>query len=73
MVLSAIFKMAADTIYSLSVDDFQLAYRHHNLIIIENKLQTCINSVAKWTNKNGFTFSTPKTRAVHFATLKGIH
>ena len=59
--------------YSLYVDDFQLAYRHHDLKIIENKLQTCIDHVTMWTNENGFTFSTAKIRAVHFTTLKGLH
>ena len=58
---------------SLYVDDFQLAYRHLDLNVIREKLQGCLNSVSKWTEANGFTFSIPKTRAMHFTMAPGIH
>ena len=42
-------------------------------IVIETKLQTCINNVSEWTNENGFIFSTEKTRANHFTVLPELH
>jgi ribonuclease HI len=58
---------------SLYVDDFQLAYRHSDLNIIQKKLQECLDLVSQWTMENGFTFSVQKTKAMHFTTIPGMH
>lgn len=58
---------------SLYVDDFQLSYRHSSLTTIGEKLQNCLNIISEWSNKNGFTFSFSKTKAVHFSLIPGLH
>ena len=35
-------------------------------------MQSCINNVLQWTNRNGFTFSTAQSKAMDFSTLPGL-
>jgi ribonuclease HI len=58
---------------SLYVDDFQLAYRHSDLKVIQTKLQACLDLVSQWTTDNGFTFSLQKSKGMHFTTIPGLH
>ena len=55
---------------SLYVDDFVIIFRSPSIPTIERSLQLCINSILKWTIKNGFTISTNKTVAMHFCLKK---
>ena len=57
---------------SLYVDDFQISYRHSDLNQVQDKLQCAVTAVQKWTQTNGFQFSTVKTKALHFATVPGL-
>ena len=59
-------------ISSLYVDDLQIGCRHSSLQIAKNELQQCLNSLHRWTQRNGFKFSLTKTKAMHFTTLPGI-
>ena len=58
---------------SLYVDDLQLSYRHSDLLIAKEKLQECLNRITEWTNRNGFHFSSEKTKAMHFTQLPELH
>ena len=60
-------------ISSLYVDDLQISYRHCNLNNIQQELQNCLTLIGQWANRNGFKFSTTKTKAMHFTTLPGMH
>merc|ERR1712121_277703 len=51
---------------SLYVDDFIIFIRSSTVEGIERQLQLCINSIVRWTCKNGFTVSSNKTVAMHF-------
>ena len=51
---------------SLYVDDFVIFIRSKTVEGIERRLQLCINSIVRWTRKNGFTVSSNKTVAMHF-------
>ena len=51
---------------SLYVDDFIIFIRSSTVEGIERQLQLCINSIVRWTRKNGFTVSSNKTVAMHF-------
>jgi ribonuclease HI len=58
---------------SLFVDDLQISYSHSDLNIIKQKMQTCLNNITQWSNKNGYKFSIAKTNAIHFNTIRGLH
>ena len=64
-----------DTRYhiSLFVDDFQLAYRHADINIVQKKMQIAVNSIQCWAHQNGCKFSSSKTKMVHFHNKKGIY
>jgi len=57
---------------SLFVDDFTLAIRGRYLPNVERMLQMCVNNVQEWVDKNGFKFSTAKTKCVHFTRKRGV-
>ena len=71
--LSAILAPTPRQTASLYVDDFQLGYRHSDLSIIQKHLQDTLHRLETWANKNGFRFSSSKTKIVHFSTLPGIY
>ena len=58
---------------SLFMDDLQVWFRHHDLRVIESKLQACLNSVALWATENGYRFSPTKTSVMHFTVHPGLH
>ena len=58
---------------SLYVDDFLMCYSSSSIIEIERQLQLSINKLEEWTLNNGFTISRPKTVAMHFCQLRGMH
>ena len=63
----------SNSLSSLYVDGYQLAYSHSDLTVIEEQLQSSINRITEWTNNNGCEFSVEKTRAVHFTMKQGLH
>src|SRR6266516_4152809 len=58
---------------SLYVDDFLACARSQQMRSIERKLQICLNNLQKWSNENGFKFSTAKTVCIHFCNKRRIH
>ena len=52
--------------HSLFVDDLQIGYRHSNITVIKNVLQSALGKLSSWTSTNGFKFSSLKTKIVHF-------
>ena len=58
---------------SLYVDDFLICYKASSMSTIERQLQLQLNKIQTWANKNGFTFSTSKTFAVHFCRKRKTH
>ena len=50
----------------LFVDDLQIGYRHSNITVIKNVLQSALGKLSSWTSTNGFKFSSLKTKIVHF-------
>lgn len=59
--------------YSLYVDDLQIACRASSLSTCERQLQIAVNKLTHWADKNGFHFSTQKTVAVLFTQKRGLH
>ena len=57
---------------SLYVDDFLICYSSKNMII-ERKMQQCINKILRWTMKNGFKISSNKTKCMHFCQIHKMH
>ena len=57
---------------SLYVDDFQMGYSGTDINLIQRRLQQYINTIEKWTEDNGFSFSLDKTKAVLFSQQAGI-
>ncbi|GBM83506.1 putative RNA-directed DNA polymerase from transposon X-element [Araneus ventricosus] len=51
---------------SLYVDDLQISCSGRDMRFVERQLQTAVNNMVTWSNRNGFTFSTQKTFGVHF-------
>ena len=43
------------------------------MLIIEKQLQTSLDNLQRWSDKNGFKFSKSKTVCVHFCQLRGMH
>ena len=58
---------------SLYVDDFSACARSQQMRSIERQLQLCLNNLQKWSNENGFRFSTTKTVCIHFCNKRRIH
>ena len=58
---------------SLYVDDFQICYGSSSMITIERVLQNTLDKLWKWSNENGFKFSTSKTVCMHFCRQRPIH
>ncbi|GFR30043.1 RNA-directed DNA polymerase from mobile element jockey [Trichonephila clavata] len=56
----------------LYVDDIQISYSSKFLNVAERQIQTTINNFTKWTEQNGFVFSTEKTVSVVFSRKRGV-
>ena len=56
----------------LYVDDLVIYSSSQHIPSIERRLQSAINKIETWVNKNGFRFSTQKTVAVHFHRKRGL-
>ena len=59
--------------HNIYVDDLQIACRHTDLTVIQEKLQSCLDRVTAWTTYEGFRFSTTKTKMVHFTQHPGAY
>ena len=60
--INNILKQLPSTVYgSLYVDDLQISCQGKDMRFIERQLQMAINNIIKWTNTNGFKFSSDKT------------
>ena len=70
---SIVKSLTNDINASLYVDDFQICFSGQNMSVIERKLQICLNKLEKWSNENGFRFSTTKTVCVHFCRKRKHH
>ncbi|KAG1680025.1 RNA-directed DNA polymerase from mobile element jockey [Nymphon striatum] len=57
----------------LYVDDLVVAYASKSISTIERHLQLSLNKIEKWTNENGFKFSSSKTVSMHFCLLTRPH
>ena len=62
-----------NTMCSLYVDDFLIAYKSKHMPTIERQLQLSLNRLQKWSHENGFKFSKTKTVCVHFCQLRSLH
>ena len=51
---------------ALYVDDFTIFSSNLNLQTLESNLQTSLNTISRWLDKNGFTLSKEKTVMIHF-------
>lgn len=58
--------------YSVYVDDLQIACTSSNIATCERQLQLTINKLSAWADKNGFQFSPQKTVAVMFSLKRGL-
>ena len=58
--------VTSDTDSSLFVDDFELCAVGATYPGVQRHLQLCVNKVQQWAEENGFTFSTTKTKCIHF-------
>ena len=52
---------------SLFVDDLQIGFRHQDLGVMQGILQQALDVLEAWSTRNGFKFSSSKTKMVHFA------
>ena len=67
VAINSIVKAVGSSVHcSLFVDDFAIYASNHNAKKARKQLQTSIDAIYKWADKNGFTFSTSKTTAVRF-------
>ncbi|KAG1705494.1 RNA-directed DNA polymerase from mobile element jockey [Nymphon striatum] len=57
----------------LYVDDLVVAYASKSISTIERHLQLSLNKIERWTNENGFKFSSSKTVSMHFCLLTRPH
>ena len=55
-----------DVFASMYVDDVQLSFAHSDLGVLSAKLQSTVDSIARWAQSNGFTFSPSKTVTMQF-------
>jgi ribonuclease HI len=58
---------------SLYVDDLHISCEGSDMRYINRQLQTAVNKISKWSERNGFKFSPSKTSCVHFCRKRGIH
>ena len=58
--------------YSLYVDDLQISCCSCNISVCERQLQLGINSLTRWADANGFSFSPEKSVCVHFSLRRGM-
>lgn len=58
--------------YSVYVDDLQIACTSSSLSTCERQIQLTLNKIAIWADVNGFKFSPQKTVAVLFSLKRGI-
>lgn len=59
--------------YSLYVDDLQIAFSSCNQSVCERQIQTTVNRLQRWADENGFRFSPEKCACVCFTRKRGIH
>lgn len=72
--INSIVKSIKDNMMcSLYVDDFLIAFKSKQMSTIERQLQINLNSLQKWSYKNGFKFSKAKTVCMHFCRLRSLH
>lgn len=62
--------LSSDTEASLFVDDLTIYYSGRQLESVIRHLQTDVNQLVRWCDKNGFKFSPSKTTCVHFTTKR---
>lgn len=53
--------------YLLYADDFIIFSRGKDVTNITNQLQSTLNNLQQWSEETGFTFSTDKTKVIHFS------
>lgn len=58
--------------YSVYVDDLQIACTSSNISTCERQVQLTINKLATWADRNGFRFSPQKTVAILFSLKRGL-
>ena len=58
---------------SLFVDDLQVGFRHADLSVLQRVLQKSLCTLEAWTKRNGFKFSSAKTKVVHFTKSNRIY
>lgn len=56
--------------YLLYADDLTIYFSSHSISSIKKQLLKTLNNIEKWSKKSGFTFSTLKTKAIHFYTRR---
>lgn len=56
---------------TLYVDDFSISYASPRLDVAERHIQLALGRVTRWTDSNGFRFSSTKTVAMHFSRVRG--
>ncbi|GFV29841.1 putative RNA-directed DNA polymerase from transposon BS [Trichonephila clavipes] len=55
------------------IDDFQISCEGSDMRMIERQLQTAVNNIVKWCDRNGHSISASKSCCVHFCRKRGIH
>ena len=71
--INNILKQLPSTVYgSLHVVNLQISCQGKDVCFIERQLQIAISNIIKWTDTNGFNFSSDKTCCVHFCHIRGI-
>ena len=71
--INYVFKLVlpdANLLVSLYVNDLQTEYDHSDVAMIQEKMQQCLDAIHTWASNNGFTFSSSKSKAMHFWNLK---
>ncbi|GFX06663.1 putative RNA-directed DNA polymerase from transposon X-element [Trichonephila clavipes] len=57
----------------LYVDDLQISCQGSDMQLIERQLQTTVNRLVKWCDRNGHTISPSKSSFVHFSRKRNLH
>ncbi|GFV61763.1 putative RNA-directed DNA polymerase from transposon X-element [Trichonephila clavipes] len=57
----------------LCVDDLQVSCQGSDMRLIERQLQTTVNLLVKWCDKNGHMISPSKSSCVHFCRKRNLH
>ncbi|KAK3883722.1 hypothetical protein Pcinc_011979 [Petrolisthes cinctipes] len=58
---------------SMYVDDLAVWFAASRMSVAERRMQLALDRVSRWTDSHGFRFSPPKTVAMHFCRIRGIH